>query len=859
MFNRLQSGEFTGPEGSPNPGRVLKRKAVFCYEGEFQSMDGPVTVTKEKLERVAQWHNTRVVQSRSQNGGVAQAKHCPPLQLDHSTSARETVGRVMDPVSVERVKLLDGSTPWGLVGEVSIIDSCNTDKVDSGIWTNLSIGANFETGEFQELTITPFPAAPEASFLSKKNGTPPRNYRWEYNYKGIGAHLMPTATGKEVIVAVEVKGETLYVGRINNDGNESAIKKKAEDMVKSFVNAGKAKMSGKSRLSKEVRYKNGTIYVMRYSNGDYEAYVHSSYIRSEPTFVGRNEAEVVKQAKKAIDEHLKRSNKTEFSKALLSGEKMAGSKIKKTYTIRGQKFLVEGERYALTIYHNGKEIGMADDLSEAEDKISYYMKKKNLSSGETMNEKQKALENLKKRKKMSAEEAEEKLAKMSDDEIKSMAEDYDKMQEGETKDEKLSRRLKEAQDKAMSYFSSEAKKIKEELSAEEDEDADKMSDGDDDGDKLSNAEDSVDHLSDDEDEDADKLSNAEDSEDKLSDEDKDGDKLSNAEDSVDHLSEEEKLTKLQDKYMKMLTDQDMSEEKALKKVRKMSTEEVQEAIEEHEKKYHMNEDEDKDGDKLSDGEDEDKDKLSSEDKDGDKMSADDEDDKALSEDKLEEDEDPSKRLSRMSAAATRVESRLSGATKLLNRAKVQARLSALKATAKMTPAEIKKIDVDEVAAMREEDREKMFKLMEAREPVLFVGMLGTTKGVSLSKLNEQIKRLKEQELEDEMLEFAPSTARMKKGTQAASGKSDEKKTDEKVALSALDPKNLDHVLKAIENSLDQGKIEEAKRLSRGHFDSVAQLAQMEQDEIMSSANTIKELESLVSDLAKEFRLMRKQF
>jgi hypothetical protein len=135
------------------------KRALLVYAGTFKSMDGDVEITPAHIEVLIANHNAKL----EKLGENVRMADYPPIQLDHSTSAKDTVGRL--------VGALELGTHEGLValyGHVRILGQENWEKVADGRWTHLSIGADLETGELQELTITPFPAAKNACLLSQK-------------------------------------------------------------------------------------------------------------------------------------------------------------------------------------------------------------------------------------------------------------------------------------------------------------------------------------------------------------------------------------------------------------------------------------------------------------------------------------------------------------------------------------------------------------------------------------------------------------------------------------------------------------------------------------------------------------------
>ena len=166
----LQSGLFeqaSENEPSSSVPTNLTRRALLVYEGEFESMDGVVNVGRDELTTLATNHNGHIESASRLAEGKESMKDYPPVQLDHSTSAKDTVGRLIGKLELGEYKTKDGREVMAAYGNVKILGEENVVKVMDGRWTHLSVGVDFEKGKFSELTITPFPAAPEASLLKK--------------------------------------------------------------------------------------------------------------------------------------------------------------------------------------------------------------------------------------------------------------------------------------------------------------------------------------------------------------------------------------------------------------------------------------------------------------------------------------------------------------------------------------------------------------------------------------------------------------------------------------------------------------------------------------------------------------------
>lgn len=169
MIVKLKSGSFLsdGVRDDNSLGYVEKR-ALLVYEGQFDSLDGEVEITKDHVDLIVETHNGFLSKLKRLATGEIPIKNCPPIQLDHSTSAWDTVGRLTGELENGEFETEDGKKVRAVYGNVRILGKDNVERVEDGRWSNLSIGADLETGKLSELTITPFPAAPQATLMSQK-------------------------------------------------------------------------------------------------------------------------------------------------------------------------------------------------------------------------------------------------------------------------------------------------------------------------------------------------------------------------------------------------------------------------------------------------------------------------------------------------------------------------------------------------------------------------------------------------------------------------------------------------------------------------------------------------------------------
>lgn len=199
MYVKLQSGSFAqvAPEPGETPGS-LDREALLVYCGKFESMDGPVEVKPEHLHKLHDNHNSLIAQFARMAAGEVPIKNYPPIQLDHSVLAKDTIGRLVGQIRLGEHKPDGDEIVPALYGTVRILGKENVEKVRDGRWTHLSIGADLEKGKWQELTITPFPAAADASMLS-------RMAKSSENYKGKTITIEPGPGVSWYIIVDDIK------------------------------------------------------------------------------------------------------------------------------------------------------------------------------------------------------------------------------------------------------------------------------------------------------------------------------------------------------------------------------------------------------------------------------------------------------------------------------------------------------------------------------------------------------------------------------------------------------------------------------------------------------------------------------
>lgn len=122
----------------------------------------------------------------------------------------------------------------------------------------------------------------------------------------------------------------------------------------------------------------------------------------------------------------------------------------------------------------------------------------------------------------------------------------------------------------------------------------------------------------------------------------------------------------------------------------------------------------------------------------------DEHEKKLAAEKTEEEEKQKKaemtaRREKLVTLSKGLRSKQAGISLAAKKASISTRLSALRAEAKITPAEIKKMDLDKLAGESEAVVEATLSAYSNREPVIFTGALGSQKGENVAALAQAYK------------------------------------------------------------------------------------------------------------------------
>lgn len=169
---------------------LIERDALIVYEGHFESAEGPVEVTRDEIVKLADAHNLYIASKQVEFEGSESIGYYPPLQVDHSTSGWDTVGRVVGNVRAE-VCMIDGQERMGLYGTLRVLGAENVRRVKDGRWAELSVGAFFDISKLSEVSFVPFPAAKGSSILKQGNSTDNKEVQ-DVDKEKLKKHLMKT-------------------------------------------------------------------------------------------------------------------------------------------------------------------------------------------------------------------------------------------------------------------------------------------------------------------------------------------------------------------------------------------------------------------------------------------------------------------------------------------------------------------------------------------------------------------------------------------------------------------------------------------------------------------------------------------
>lgn len=404
---------------------MIEREAMLVYTGDFESMDGPVTVTDEHLTNLSSNHNSWLSKFTRLATGDLPAKAYPPIQLDHSPSAKDTVGRLVGDLTIRDYED-DGVVKKALFGKMRILGKENVEKVKDGRWTHLSIGADLETGKLNELTITPFPAAPNAAMLSRL-GADWKNKGdvWTADRYDFHAEIEYNQNAKEFLYFIADDDDNTV-----EKGSEKSLKaaQTQVDRLLEYLSRNykmSAKLAGRWITKsiggeKHSEFVTGVWTAKSHPGGDWELYKNGRLIANgEENTQSKAEDKVMAVLENEMRNGGQNMSKDKTNMSLFAN--MTDAEVKAKYAE------VEG-KLAASQKANGDDHPDTKALKAECDALHSDMLERGMltqvamsSEGDGKMDKEKLKKHLMETEKMSAEDAEKKLAGMPEEEQKKLA------------------------------------------------------------------------------------------------------------------------------------------------------------------------------------------------------------------------------------------------------------------------------------------------------------------------------------------------------------------------------------------------------------------------------------------------------
>jgi hypothetical protein len=309
---QLQSVGYLEGDGKDVSTEVFDRPVMLVYAGQFDSMDGPVEITANHIERIASEHNSLLSKMKNLLTGDIPMRHYPPVQLDHSTSAAHTIGRLVGDLAVGKA-MIEGEEKVALFGTARFLGRDNVEKAKDGRYTHVSIGADLESCKLNELSVTPFPAAPHASLLSKSKAEISAAVQVARGiYSKVSSHAPSVESDSEGIVSLFFETE--------KEASSAAQLLKGTGKFKSVVKDGDAVHAYLSRHYHLAEH-NGVKYEVReVEPGEFDIVVEGKVV----THHAGSAEEVDREAQRYIDHEKKEVGMHEkLKKHLMEHRKMS--------------------------------------------------------------------------------------------------------------------------------------------------------------------------------------------------------------------------------------------------------------------------------------------------------------------------------------------------------------------------------------------------------------------------------------------------------------------------------------------------------------------------------------------------------
>lgn len=186
--------------------------------------------------------------------------------------------------------------------------------------------------------------------------------------------------------------------------------------------------------------------------------------------------------------------------------------------------------------------------------------------------------------------------------------------------------------------------------------------------------------------------------------------------------------------------------------------------------------------------------------------------------------------------------------------KIISRLSALRSGAKITPAEIKKIDIERLASQGDETVDLVLKTYEDREPVVMTGALGSIKAGDLANLSKEIRMSRLEQETRQNMSLLKKTVKTRLQGEKESGE-----VSVHIDTTPHVDQEIEMAYGEVCKMMDEGKLKEAKEMlkkymvksqSEGKMDMVEHDKQLSAlaEESIKMQNKFDELQKLAVSL-----------
>jgi len=225
----------------------LYKKTLLCRTGEFMASTGPVTVDRALLQLLADTYNSARANPQNENDFA-------PLILDHERKVDNTKGRLMAGLEVAPwVNPETGEELDGLYGDLRVDDEIAKTKVDSGLYSQVSLSFDEETGEIFECSFVAVEAARRSQVLSQGEM---KNMNFELQNKKLKTNLAKAKSKTKELKAVsfvaaetankQVEAATADLAKMITEveGAKTALKTAMlSSQFKSFIRQGKMNLA----------------------------------------------------------------------------------------------------------------------------------------------------------------------------------------------------------------------------------------------------------------------------------------------------------------------------------------------------------------------------------------------------------------------------------------------------------------------------------------------------------------------------------------------------------------------------------------------------------------------------------------